>query len=86
MQPLGDGISGDQQGEEKDQSGPAVEEPAGEAELQRNADKFKADISSKMKDKGDLFDEMIVHEEHIRLGEDGWKPRYYQVSHQACFD
>ena len=50
-----------------------------EEELQQQAKKFNADISSRMKDKGDLFDEMVVHEEQIRLGEAGWKTRYYQV-------
>lgn len=32
-----------------------------------------------MKDKGDKFDDMVEHEERIRLGETGWKARYYQV-------
>lgn len=50
-----------------------------EEELKESTEKFNADISSRMKDKGDLFDEMVVHEEQIRLGEEGWKPRYYQV-------
>ncbi len=51
-----------------------------EEELQQQAEKFNADISSRMKDKGDLFDEMVVHEEQIRLGDAGWKLRYYQVT------
>ena len=33
-----------------------------------------------MKEKGDLFDTMFETEEKIRLGEEGWKERYYQVS------
>jgi hypothetical protein len=49
------------------------------AVLKENAEKFSADMSARMKDKGDLFDEMVVHEEQIRLGEDGWKARYYQA-------
>ena len=32
------------------------------------------------KEKGDLFDTMVVDEAKIRLGEEGWKQRYYQVS------
>ena len=36
-----------------------------------------------MKDKSDLFDEMVEHEEKIRLGEAGWKERYYQVRRGA---
>ena len=50
-----------------------------EEEQHQQAEKFNADISSRMKDKGDLFDEMVLHEEQIRLGEAGWKTRYYQV-------
>ena len=25
-----------------------------------------------------MFDEMVEHEERVRLGEEGWKERYYQ--------
>ncbi len=32
-----------------------------------------------MKDKADMFDEMVQHEEKIRLGEAGWRERYYEV-------
>ncbi len=32
------------------------------------------------KEKGDMFDTMVVDEAKIRLGEEGWKERYYQVS------
>lgn len=59
---------------------PAEGKVLSESELKEHADKFNADISSRMKDRGDLFDEMVVHEEQIRLGEQGWKERYYQVS------
>ena len=31
------------------------------------------------KEKGDMFDTMVVDEAKIRLGEEGWKQRYYQV-------
>ena len=31
------------------------------------------------KEKGDMFDTMVVDEAKIRLGEEGWKERYYQV-------
>ena len=43
------------------------------------ADAFKAQVGDTMKEKGDLFDVMFEAEEKIRLGEDGWKERYYQV-------
>lgn len=37
------------------------------------------------KEKGDMFDTMVVDEAKIRLGEDGWKERYYQVSYlRSC--
>lgn len=32
-----------------------------------------------LKDKADCFDEMVQHEEKLRLGESGWKERYYEV-------
>ena len=31
------------------------------------------------KEKGDMFDTMVMDEAKIRLGEEGWKERYYQV-------
>ncbi len=37
------------------------------------------------KEKGDMFDTMVVDEAKIRLGEDGWKERYYQVSPSLAF-
>lgn len=43
-------------------------------------DKFKNHVKDKMKERDDLFDEMVVHEEQIRLGDAGWKARYYEVS------
>ena len=35
---------------------------------------------------GDRFEEMVRHEEDIRLGDEGWKERYYQVSVLAAAD
>ena len=32
-----------------------------------------------MKEQSDKFDEMVEHEEKIRLGEAGWRERYYEV-------
>ena len=32
-----------------------------------------------MQEKGDAFDAMVESESRIRLGEEGWKGRYYQV-------
>ena len=36
-------------------------------------------MEAKTKEKGDMFDIMVVDEAKIRLGEEGWKQRYYQV-------
>ena len=36
-------------------------------------------MEAKAKEKGDMFDIMVVDEAKIRLGEEGWKQRYYQV-------
>lgn len=59
---------------------PAEGKSVSAEELKERTDQFNADINSRMKDRGDLFDEMVVHEEQIRLGEEGWKLRYYEVS------
>lgn len=51
------------------------------------ADRLKTELAANMKEKGDAFDSMIESEGKIRLGEDGWKARYYQVStrtHATC--
>lgn len=44
------------------------------------AEDLKSQLAARMKDKGDAFDTMIQSEEKIRLGEEGWKARYYQVA------
>lgn len=43
------------------------------------AKEFDAQVQGLMKDKGDRFDEMMEHDERIKLGEKGWKERYYKV-------
>lgn len=40
---------------------------------------MQAQMETMAKEKGDMFDTMIVDEAKIRLGEEGWKERYYQV-------
>ena len=42
---------------------------------------MQAQMETMAKEKGDMFDTMVVDEAKIRLGEDGWKERYYQVSY-----
>ncbi len=45
---------------------------------QQAAADFKSRMTEHLKDSNDRFDEMVAHEERIRLGEEGWKSRYYQ--------
>lgn len=40
-------------------------------------------MTEHLKDANDRFDDMVQHEERIRLGEEGWKGRYYEVQHCA---
>lgn len=40
---------------------------------------LQAQMEETMKGKSDMFDSMVEDEGKIRLGEDGWKLRYYQV-------
>ncbi len=68
----------------------AEAEAAAEAEAEAAAEagrkaeaELKATMAANLKEKGDLFDSMIESEQRIRLGEDGWKDRYYQV---CCLD
>lgn len=43
---------------------------------------FDQEMKDRLKSQGDRFEEMVEHEEDIRLGDEGWKERYYRVS--AC--
>lgn len=50
---------------------------------------MQAQMEAKAKEKGDMFDIMVVDEAKIRLGEEGWKQRYYQAcklirQHTSC--
>lgn len=50
---------------------------------------MQAQMEVKAKEKGDMFDIMVVDEAKIRLGEEGWKQRYYQAcklirQHASC--
>ncbi|KAG7673428.1 hypothetical protein Ndes2526B_g03127 [Nannochloris sp. 'desiccata'] len=51
----------------------AAEEKAKEA-----VEAFKEELKEQVREKADMFDEMVEHEERIRLGENGWKERYYE--------
>lgn len=67
--------------EEADDGYDPVEEAkkAARGKNQESKDQFNHQMSERMKARGDLFDEMVVHEEKIRLGDPGWKARYYEV-------
>lgn len=42
------------------------------------AEKYKGKLKSILKAKTDMFEDMVQKEEIVRLGEDGWKGRYYE--------
>lgn len=59
--------------------GPGMESGS-DAPGSKQVEDFAQAMSERLKGKGDMFDEMVVHEESIRLGEEGWRTRYYEVS------
>jgi len=69
--------------EEEEEEGDEEEEAPDTAEATRLAqlhrERFQTEIKERSKADGDMFEEMVAHEETIRLGEDGWKDRYYKA-------
>lgn len=57
--------------------GDADVEPEAAAQLNEAVEAFKEKLKEEVKEKADKFDEMVEHEERIRLGEAGFKDRYY---------
>lgn len=53
-------------------------DPEAAAKLQDAVEEFKNKLKEQVKEKADMFDEMIEHEERLRLGDAGWKERYYE--------
>jgi hypothetical protein len=53
---------------------------AAQEEEKAAQEKFAEELKTRAKDAADMFDTMVEHEEKIRLGDPGWKGRYYQVS------
>jgi 5'-3' exoribonuclease 2 len=49
-----------------------------EAKAKEAVEAFKEELKEQVREKADKFDEMVAHEERIRLGESGWKERYYE--------
>ena len=65
----------------EEENEPVVDLPPVTNEAEKKlAEEFKTQVKDRMKQRDDLFDEMVVHEEQIQLGEAGWKSRYYGVS------
>ena len=50
---------------------------AAEAAAAEAAASLGAALEAALKNKGDKFDDMVTHEERIRLGQAGWRERYY---------
>ena len=50
-----------------------------QAHTAAQSEAFEAQMKDRLKSKGDRFEEMVEHEEGIRLGDEGWKERYYKV-------
>ena len=48
-----------------------------EAEQQEIIKNYKEKLKEQAKEKADMFDQMVEHEERIRLGDPGFKERYY---------
>jgi 5'-3' exoribonuclease 2 len=51
---------------------------AAEAKAKEAVEAFKEELKEQVREKADKFDEMVEHEERIRLGDAGWKERYYE--------
>lgn len=66
--------------DDADESLNPVEAAALEGLKKEEREQFAQQMSERLKGRGDLFDDMVAHEESIRLGDPGWKARYYQVS------
>ena len=42
------------------------------------AQEYRDQLQQQLRAKSDMFEDMIEHEEELRLGDEGWKARYYQ--------
>ena len=50
-----------------------------QARVAADSEAFDQAIKDQQREQGDRFEEMVKHEEGIRLGDEGWRERYYQV-------
>lgn len=66
---------------------PDIEEEEGAEALLAPAaeqtEQFNEQLKDRLKGNVDRFEEMVQHEEEIRLGDEGWKGRYYKVPHSS---
>ncbi|WOL03420.1 5'-3' exoribonuclease 3 isoform X2 [Canna indica] len=54
-----------------------------EAELRNNKDDLKTKLKESLKSKSDLFNSENPEEDQVKLGQPGWKERYYQQKFSA---
>ena len=80
-EPTADG-EGEEEEEEDAAEEPVLEDEEGAELLLAPAveqEQFNEALKERLKADVDRFEEMVVHEEEIRLGDEGWKGRYYKV-------
>ena len=61
----------------------SIIQPACAAEAQDDG-QLKETLEAAAKERADMFESMYESEQKIRLGEAGWKARYYEVRALAC--
>jgi 5'-3' exoribonuclease 2 len=66
-------MQGDMDADDPDDASP----PTKCAKAAEDAD-YKARVKNILKDKSDLFEDMVEGQSDIRLGDEGWKARYYE--------
>jgi 5'-3' exoribonuclease 2 len=48
------------------------------AEDSAEAEQYRERLQKELRGKSDMFESMVEHEEELRLGDAGWKARYYE--------
>ncbi|CAJ2652933.1 unnamed protein product [Trifolium pratense] len=62
---------------------PAISQFHEEKDIQDNEDELKTKLKRILLDKSDVFNSKGAHEDKIKLGEPGWKERYYEEKFSA---
>ena len=60
-------------------AGAAAESAGGEEADAETKAKFKETLNQTMRDKSDMFDSLVEQKDKVRLTEEGWRERYYEV-------